>query len=216
MPDFYGSYYSIDLGSAVRNGETLTITYTGISNTAPGLSNYYFTSTNIYTTGTWPSSWVYPQTIYDYQVQPVYEPLVLTPAQQRANEAEARRGIERRRRQRAAEARTEVSAQRKAERLLLQHLTSEQRDEYTRLKRFTVIGSDGRLYRVNRGRTGNVELIEATNEGVFALERFCIHPSERVPDEDTMLAQKLLIESDLAAFRRIANITPLGRRLLTA
>ena len=36
-----------------------------------------------------------------------------------------------------------------------------------------------------------------------------IHPRERVPDSDTMLAQKLLLEADTERFLKIANVTNL-------
>ena len=40
---------------------------------------------------------------------------------------------------------------------------------------------------------------------------YCIHPDEAIPAGDLALAKKLLLESDEAAFRRIANESPVGR-----
>lgn len=111
-----------------------------------------------------------------------------------------------------ARQRAEAVAKKRAERLLLAHLSPEQRDEYERLQRFHVVGADGKLYRIRRGWSHNVELIEESDEGRFLTEQFCIHPIERVPDEDNLLAQKLLLETDPERFRRIANITRLHRR----
>lgn len=42
--------------------------------------------------------------------------------------------------------------------------------------------------------------------------RFCAHPAALVPDEDTLLAQKLMLETDPREFERIANIHPIDER----
>ena len=90
----------------------------------------------------------------------------------------------------------------KAEVLLREHLAEPQRADYDRLKEFLVKAQSGRTYRIKKGWSGNVELLD--DEGA-AIMRFCIHPSESCPDQDNMLAQKLLLESDEDAFDRIAN-----------
>jgi hypothetical protein len=215
MPDYFT--YGFDSAVTVQNSGTLYVTYTVQTNATTAVADdcYYAwptTTTNIYATGTYYDGW--GQTYWP-TYEP-YEPPVLTPAEQRRAEVERRcweraAAVARRKRGRA-----HLTAQQKAERILLQHLTPEQRDEYQRLQRFSVIGPDGHIYRINRGRSGNVQLIEETEEGVIGVEQFCIHPIEYVPDEDNMLAQKLLIESDLASFRRIANISHLGRMRLVS
>jgi hypothetical protein len=107
------------------------------------------------------------------------------------------------------QAREREVATAKARRLLLANLTPEQRDEFERLERFHVIAADGRTYRVNRGWSGNLQLIQDE----FITEQLCVHPNVATPIEDSMLAQKLMLETDPAQLRRIANITRLHRRL---
>lgn len=124
-------------------------------------------------------------------------------------EAEERAFDERQRRWReeAEERRRQQEiANAKAEKLLLQHLTPEQRDEYQRLKRFHVHLPDGRVYRIQKGWAGNVKLVESA-EDERVLESLCIHPRIRCPDQDNMLAQKLMLEHSEEEFRRIANIS---------
>jgi hypothetical protein len=97
-----------------------------------------------------------------------------------------------------------------ARELLLSLLDERQRDEYERLRRFTVIGADGEEYRIYRdGKSGNICRLNA--EKTLEVDQFCIHDYEGLPDEDTYIAQKLLLETDPQAFRRIANRTPMRR-----
>jgi hypothetical protein len=103
----------------------------------------------------------------------------------------------------AALSAAEREAEQRAERLLLDHLSERQRAEYRERRAFTVISADGeRTYRIERGWSGNVKLIGPDGR---ECRRYCIHPRERVPTEDCMLAQKLLIENDEPAFLRVAN-----------
>lgn len=53
----------------------------------------------------------------------------------------------------------------------------------------------------------NIELLDDTGKPI---ERLCAHPALYCPDEDTMLAQKLAIETDEESFRRIANRWPIA------
>lgn len=108
-------------------------------------------------------------------------------------------------------AREHAIAERKARRLLLAHLTPEQRDEFERLQRFHVVGADGKLYRINRGWAGNLQLIETGPDGGFITEQLCVHPREQTPVEDNMLIQKLMLETVPAELRRIANVTRMRR-----
>jgi hypothetical protein len=95
----------------------------------------------------------------------------------------------------------------KAVALLREHLDESQRQEFERDRHFHVISQSGKRYRLRVGRSGNVfELDEQGRE----VNRYCIHPGEWVPDEDTMLAQKLLLETDEGEFRRLANKTRLA------
>lgn len=95
-------------------------------------------------------------------------------------------------------------AKERASMLLLQHLTEEQRREYTERGRFLVEVKSGRRYEIRRGRQHNVKLVDETRRVHADL---CITTSEPVPDEDVMLAQKLLLLLDEEQFLRIANVT---------
>jgi hypothetical protein len=53
---------------------------------------------------------------------------------------------------------------------------------------------------------GNVKLLG--NDGL-PVKRYCIHADSRLPYEDQMLAQKMLLEANEAEFLRVANMTQL-------
>lgn len=95
-------------------------------------------------------------------------------------------------------------AQKKAEVLLRSQLTEEQIAELNVSNRFHVTSSRGRRYCINRGRAGNVSRMD--DDGRFV---FCIHDYVGLPESDTMLAQKLLLEADEERFLQIANRTRL-------
>lgn len=97
-----------------------------------------------------------------------------------------------------------ILAEQKAEILLRQMLTPEQKESLEQKKCFFLHTPDGKKFRIDRGRTGNVKLVNARDE---VIESYCIHPKIACPDADTMLAQKLLIETDLEQFERVANIS---------
>lgn len=103
------------------------------------------------------------------------------------------------RRKRAAEAKA------RAEKLLVQCFTPEQKTSLD-VRGFFYVAVGEKKYRIERGYAGNVKLVDAEDRPI---ESFCIHPSVRVPDADAMLAQKLLLEADEAAFLRTANRTRL-------
>lgn len=97
-------------------------------------------------------------------------------------------------------------ARQRAATLLEQHLTRAQRQELAQYGRFTVIARGSqRVYRVHRGRAGNVQLLDAQGRPVMG-RTYCCHPAAAVPDEDTMLSQKLMIEHDEQEFLRLANV----------
>jgi hypothetical protein len=99
------------------------------------------------------------------------------------------------------------AADKRAERLLLQFLSSDQEVQYRASRYFEVLSKDGmRRYRIRRGWAGNVTVIDPKGREV---EQLCIHPNVSVPPEDNLLAQKLLLEADEEKFRRTANITRL-------
>lgn len=96
------------------------------------------------------------------------------------------------------------AASERAERLLAAQLTDEQKASYLKDRTFIVTAADGTKFRIKLGRAGNVEEL---NDAGKPIARLCIHPTEFVPDGDTVLAQKLMLETDPKAFRKIANRT---------
>lgn len=101
-------------------------------------------------------------------------------------------------------------AQQKAEILLLEHLDASQRENYKKEKRFRVVTRSGAIYVLKKGWAGNVERVEAAEGQEKPTTRYCIHPTLYIPEEDNLLAQKLLLEADEAEFLRIANATRLA------
>ena len=104
--------------------------------------------------------------------------------------------------------RAEQEAKDKAEALLLRSLTDNQKQDLA-LRNYFLVESGGETYKINRGFAGNVKLLDQTGREIRS---FCIHPTERVPDADNMLAQKLMLETDKERFLRIANATDLVPR----
>lgn len=89
----------------------------------------------------------------------------------------------------------------KADDLLESVLSQVQREQLQKESGFLVRGQSGVVYRVRRGRSINVDEIAGNGEVV---RTHCAHPSMDVPDGDTMVAQKLMLECDEQEFLRIA------------
>jgi hypothetical protein len=125
--------------------------------------------------------------------------------------AERARHVAEMARQRAEHDREQAAADARAEALLRAHLTDEQAAEYEREHVFHVRSRSGRLYRVQRGWSGNVFEVREEQEGRrIEVASYCIHPREYVPNADNMLAQTLLLEdaeTGEAEFLRIAHRT---------
>ncbi len=100
-------------------------------------------------------------------------------------------------------------ARRRARTLLRSCLTRDQKRSLKHQGYFDVraIRPDGieTAYRIHQGSHGNVDELDQAGKPA---RRFCVQPSG-VPVEDSMLAQKLWIEHDIAAFERRANVTNL-------
>lgn len=99
-------------------------------------------------------------------------------------------------------------ATRRAEELLNRHLNEEQRKQYRKEKKFKVIGGDGAAFEIGSQWSGNVSELNGRGKPI---RRFCAHPREQVPIPDLMLSQKLMLETDPEAFRKIANKTELAQ-----
>ncbi len=122
----------------------------------------------------------------------------LTPEERAAREEEDRR------RQAEYEVRNaeQKLANENAKKLLLSVLNEEQKRDWAAHGHFYLHVED-RKYRIKRGRSGNVELVDPqTNE---PLERFCAHPAQSVPDEDTAVAQMMYLKYDERRFIGLAN-----------
>lgn len=90
-----------------------------------------------------------------------------------------------------------------AEKLLLSVLNEDQKRDWVAQGHFCLFVGD-KKYRIKRGRSGNVELLDPrTNE---ILERYCAHPVQAVPDEDTAVAQMMYLKHDELRFIGLANV----------
>lgn len=94
-----------------------------------------------------------------------------------------------------------IAASDRAEELLLSFLRKEHKKSYQEDGHFDV-EVKGRIYRIHKGRSMNITLLD--KKGV-KICRYCAHPSECVPDADTMLAQYLMLTIDEKKFLAIAN-----------
>ena len=97
-------------------------------------------------------------------------------------------------------------AEKRAKELLVAHLDDEQREELENHYRFHLVGADGQRYRLHFSTHGNVRRL---NEEGKEVESLCIQPPG-VPTGDAVLAQKLMLETDVQGFRRIANSRRIG------
>ena len=96
------------------------------------------------------------------------------------------------------------AARRRARALLRAHLSPAQREELERWAAFSVVAQSGRRYRITSVAPFNVRDEAAGND-------YCLqfgYESSGVPIEDLMLAEKLLLECDEAAFLATANERP--------
>lgn len=102
------------------------------------------------------------------------------------------------------------AAKTRARNLLMQMLNADQKKELEEKNLFhlTVHDRSGsmRVYRIEYGYAGNVKLLGNDGQPV---KRYCIHADSRLPYEDQMLAQKMLLEANEKEFLRIANMTQL-------
>lgn len=101
--------------------------------------------------------------------------------------------------------REELTAKDKAIVLLKSCLTPQQIEEYEQKSCFHLhVG--GKVYRIEKGSHGNVKLVDKDGK---VKRSFCVAP-RGVPEGDTLLAQKLLLETDEKRFYELANVTEYG------
>jgi hypothetical protein len=101
----------------------------------------------------------------------------------------------------------EAKASERAEKLLQESLNGKQREELAAKGYFEldVISQKGtRRYRIHRKWSHSIHQVDPSNGQ--RLKTLCIHPREVVPIADSMLAQKLMLESGMEdELLRIAN-----------
>lgn len=137
----------------------------------------------------------------------ILRPTRLTPEERARREAEEQRWealrLEREEERKRQEEIRKI-AESKAEKLLLAILTPEQRADYLNNRRF-FMQVNGQMFRIDYGQTGNVKRVDPQTREVT--DSYCIHPSGRhgCPNQDVMLAQKLMLETNMAAFMKTAN-----------
>jgi hypothetical protein len=99
-------------------------------------------------------------------------------------------------------------ARRKAGILLHRHVNDRQWQEFRKKKHIHVTGSDGRLYRIDKTIGSSVVLVVDGKD----VARYCLVPKGHswIPEADMMLAIKLMLETDAAAFTKKANFWDLN------
>lgn len=175
---------------------------TALANTAQYTFSTYQTSVTVGTSATW-YAWQNAQVGFYQQAQwAQWQGGIVSAKTKRQaaaeqarfdrQQAEARRLME--------EQRAKIfEAQKRARALLMTSLSPAQRESLEKF-RFFDIEISGKTYRIHQGTHGNVRQVENGREIIT----FCAQP-EGVPTEDAMLAQKLMLETDEAAFLRVAN-----------
>lgn len=95
-------------------------------------------------------------------------------------------------------------AEGRARRLFLSSLDEEQRAEFDATERIFVLGQDGQQYLLLPGYHGNVFLVV---DGMI-VRSYCVAVTIEVPLWDSMMCQKLLLETDITDFLALANTEP--------
>lgn len=96
-----------------------------------------------------------------------------------------------------------VTAISEAEALLDMVLSDVQRKCFKKEDWFLVIGKSGKIYRIRRGRVGNIDLVSPEGR---VLRTYCVHPKERLPNGDDLVTQMLYLENDDRLLTGMANV----------
>lgn len=90
--------------------------------------------------------------------------------------------------------------------LLIGHLSNEQKEQYKATEKFLVKGCHtGRIYRLDKSPSYNIQC-------VLTEDRWCFVPAGNLQIGDVLLAQKIALETDEKAALKIANHRPNGGR----
>lgn len=120
----------------------------------------------------------------------------------------SREKLERRDAEHRAQVAAREAAERRAEELLLRFLDIQQRKDYQRNRRFTVVARNKRRYVVRLGLQHNVDRI---GDDGFISHNICGYVPG-VPAQDNMLMQKMMLEVDDDDFCKRSNVFPGSRR----
>ena len=94
-------------------------------------------------------------------------------------------------------------AERRAEDLLVEHLTAKQQEQYLKSRSFTVKGgTTGCTYLITQRWAMNIYRLGRCGE---KREHLCFHTTHVLPVADNMLAQKIMLESSETEALAIAN-----------
>lgn len=96
-------------------------------------------------------------------------------------------------------------ANKKARELLFSLLTEEQQKEYLEHNRIIILSEKGSLYVVMGALDSNIYLLNS-NDPKDWNTRYCAGISDRVPFEDNLVAQILMLQGNEEEFIRIANV----------
>lgn len=109
------------------------------------------------------------------------------------------------------EKRREARAAGRARKLLREHLTDVEHQQLAEEGYFEIESESGRRYRIYQGFSRNI--VEIDPETGLAVARLCAHGgyASKMPTEDHMLAQKLMLQAAEKDFRKIANISRIGK-----
>lgn len=145
----------------------------------------------------WQTTWTPIIGTYSIEMTPM-------PAVEQLSPEEADRRLRETRERMHRQAIRRKRAVRKGQRLLVSLLSETQKWEYARKGQFTVCGADGEWYVLRKGGTVH----QLGKNGVPEWSH-CIHLPYSYIEEDSLIAVKLMLETDPANFHRIANTSKL-------
>lgn len=106
----------------------------------------------------------------------------------------------------AAERKQKEEAKAKKARQLLKEVLTEKQDKQLEEKGYFELVSvkSGQRYRVNKGRSRNVQKLDANG---VVVKHLCFHPADAVHDYDTMAIQAIMLQHDEEAVQKVANFS---------
>lgn len=102
----------------------------------------------------------------------------------------------------------------KAQELLLQHLTEGQRKTWLAEQYFDMLAPSGRRYRLRHGHYHNVFLLDDHGRAIREYCAYSADPGGKLPAEDNVFAQLMALKFDERSFLAVANTWDLLRNRL--